>query len=115
VDESWFNELYTQPQSPFLPLGFRVKQHEHASLHANMLDKKEEEEEEDEIPLPNQMEEEGDIASPLDLVLSNEKTRFIHDFVDNWISDTCDEVIVEREEHEPRGEALATEEKMLDA
>ena len=36
VDEDWFNELQTQPQSPSLPLGFRVEQHDHAPLHANM-------------------------------------------------------------------------------
>ena len=114
VDDSWFNELYTQPQSPSLPLGFNVEQHEHPPLHANMLDEEEEEKEEEEIPLPNQMEEEGDLAAPLDLVLFNEKTRIIGNFMDNSISDTCDEVIAEREEHEPRGEPLATEGEMID-
>ena len=105
--------LHSQSQSPSLPLGFRVEQHEHAPLHPNMLDK-EEEEEEEKIPLLNQMKEEEDLATPLDLALFNGKTMIINNFVDNWISDTCDEVIAEREEHEPRREALATEGEMLD-
>ena len=91
-----------------MSLGFSPDQHE----HVNMLDE-EEEEEEEEIPTPNQMEEEGDIAAPLDLALSNEKTRLIRDFVENWISDTFDEVIAEREEDEPRGEPLAPGETII--
>ena len=111
MDEDWFNELHTQPQSPSLPLGFRVEQHEHAPLHANKLDEKEEEEEE-KIPLPNQMEEEGDLAVPLDLF--NEKIKIISDFVDIFMNEMADEVIDEREEYEPEGEALATEGERLD-
>ena len=67
VDDSWFNELHTQPQSISLRLGFRVEQHEYAPLHAHMLD-----EEEEEIPPPNQIKE-GDIAVPLQTPLSNEE------------------------------------------
>ena len=87
VDDSWLNELHTQPQSPSLPLGFRIEQHEHAPLHANMLDEEEEDEEkEEEIPLPNQMKEEGDLAAPVDLALFNEKRRIISNFVDNFVA-----------------------------
>ena len=111
VDDSWFNELPTQPQSPSLPSGFRVEQHEHAPLHAHMLD--EEEEEEKEIPLPNQIEE-GDIAAPLQMTLSNEEQILALDsFVDKFLSDICDEVVDENEEDEPLREALATEGERL--
>ena len=60
------------------------------------------------------MKEEGDLATPLDFALFNKKTMIIGNFVNNWISDPCDEVIAGREDHEPREEALATEEEMLD-
>jgi hypothetical protein len=40
VDDSWFNELHTQFQS-LSSFEFGVEKHEHAPLHANMLDKEE--------------------------------------------------------------------------
>jgi hypothetical protein len=108
VGDFWFNELHTQPQSPSLSLGFSPDQHE----HVNMLDE-EEEEEEEEIPTPNQIEEEGDIVTPVNLALSNAKTRMIEDFVDKMFSDIGDEVIAEREEDEPHREPLAPGETII--
>ena len=112
MDDSWFIELHIQPQSPSLPLGFWIEQHEHNPLHVNMLDEDEEEQEE-EIPPPNQMEEVGDIATPLQTPLSNQKNVVLGTFVGKIFSDICDEVVAENEEHEPLQEALATEGERL--
>ena len=99
--------VFTRHQSPSL-FEFKVEHHKHALLYANVLHW-----EEEDILLFDQIEEEGDRETSLNLSLLNEEEiEILGNVVDKIFSDLYDEVEAENEE-QATGETLVTKREEL--